>query len=144
MLAVVARKGDRHHNAKRAKARAAVQIVDDPDLYEAPAVHPLDVHEQPLQLPCGCRIIQRLQFERKSLVYFAIVWVARSPLGGWQEQYSCDTGHGYFHEHPSGHRTPRDRKDLRPLYTHVDVQECYDEAYDLVQDRHDKDCRRES
>ncbi|WP_417506201.1 hypothetical protein [Microbacterium sp.] len=140
----MARKGDRHRTAKQAKAQAAVVLAAPVDLYLAPSPHPMDVHEQPLQLPCGCRIIQRLQFERKALAYFAIVWVAREPLGGWEEQYSCDTAHGYFHEHVHGHRRARDRNDLRPLYTHVDVQECYDEGYDLVQNRHDRDCRRES
>jgi hypothetical protein len=143
-LAVVARKGDRQRAAKRAKADASAISVPPLSLYEPPAAHPLDVHEQPLQLPCGCRIVQRLEFERGVLVRFAIVWATRSALGGWEEQYSCDTGHGYFHEHTHGHQIQKDRRNLRPLHTQVDVQECYDEGYDLVQDRHDRDCRRES
>lgn len=140
----MARKGDRAKNAKRERARLA-KTPPRVDLYEDSSDIEADEQEMVVDLwPCGCRIVQRLRFdERKTLTFFAIMWIDRGSLGTWIEQYSCDTGHGYYHEHVSGHRMPGDRRNIRPLYAQVDVQECFDLGYDRVQDRHDRDCRRD-
>lgn len=133
----MARKQERMHNAKRARAERAKSEVS---LYEVP--DDLDLREEtyPTDLVCGCRIVQRLVSADFALVYFAIVWAKKVDVDEWEEQYSCDTGHGHFHEHVTGHRKPNDARILRPLYSHVDVQECFDRGYDLVQDRHDQNC----
>lgn len=133
----MARKQERMQNAKRVRALRAKSEVH---LYEVAA--DLEVREEtyPTDLVCGCRIVQRLVSSHFALVYFAIVWVKKVDLEEWEEQYSCDTGHGHFHEHVTGHRKPNDARNLRPLYSHVDVQECFDRGYDLVHDRHDRNC----
>ncbi|WP_147040598.1 hypothetical protein [Microbacterium aerolatum] len=133
----MARKQERMHNAKRARAERAKSEVS---LYEVP--DDLDLREEtyPTDLVCGCRIVQRLVSADFALVYFAIVWAKKVDVDEWEEQYSCDTGHGHFHEHVTGYRKPNDARILRPLYSHVDVQEFFDRGYDLVQDRHDQNC----
>ncbi|MDT3331389.1 hypothetical protein Q9S78_11990 [Microbacterium sp. KSW-18] len=111
----------------------------DVQLYEAPA----DVTEQKFDvaMPCGCHIIQRQLLAQHKMVFFAIVWAQKVALGNLREQYSVDTGHGWFHEHVTGHQKSNDRRDLRALYSQVDVQESFDPGYDRVQDRHDQGCR---
>lgn len=94
-----------------------------------------------MALMCGCHIVQRQVTHRGVLVHFAILWIHLGPSGNWEEQYSVDTGHGHFHEHVFVHRRSGDRKNLRPLYSQVDVQEGFDQGCDLVQDRHDSSCR---
>ncbi|MEW1707007.1 hypothetical protein AB0230_07170 [Microbacterium sp. NPDC089190] len=135
-LMFMARRSDRRQQAKR--DRAALSATPEPTLYE----HPLDAEEEryPVALMCKCRISQRLLTVDHALVYFAIVWSRRNSFGTWTERYSVDTGHGYFHEHTAGHQRPNDRRDIRPLYSQVDVQECFDNGYDRVQSRHDHMC----
>lgn len=134
----MARKQERMQNAKR--ARAVGRSQREAELYETPSGENHREETYPTDLICGCRIAQRLIYADFALIYFAIVWVKRVDLDEWQEQYSCDTGHGYFHEHVTGHRKPHDSRNLRPLYSQVDVQECFDRGYDLVHDRHDQNC----
>lgn len=44
-----------------------------------------------------------------------------------------------LHEHISGHKRKNDRRDIRPLYTQVDVQESLDDAADpLVLEKYRK------
>lgn len=136
-LMFMARRGDRERAAKR--VRAEMSKVPEVELYEAPA-GAVEVRYN-VGLMCGCQVSQRLLNVHHSLVFFAIVWSQRTTFGGWVERYSVDSGHGYYHEHVSGHQEPDDRRDLRPLYSQVDVQECFDPGYDRVQDRHDRDCR---
>jgi len=134
----MANRNDRKRNAKR--DRAASAAVLEPILYEDPTVGNDDQLEFPVDLLCGCKISQRIRYDNGVVVFFAIIWSKRDSFGGWQEMYSCDSGHGYFHEHVTGHRKQNDRRDVRALYSQVDVQECFDPAYDKVQDRHDKEC----
>lgn len=112
----------------------------EPEFFEDPTVGDQDQYEFPVDLVCGCKISQRLRYKDGALVFFAIIWSRRDTFGNWEEQYSCDSGHGYFHEHIWGHRKPDDRRDIAPLYSQVYVQECFDQAYDRVQDRHDNQC----
>lgn len=128
---------DRARNAKRDRGRRGELPIED--LYAAPSEVTED--EYPVALMCGCRIVQRLQFARGTLVFFAIMWIKRDGFGKWEEQHSVDTGHGYFHEHTHGHRRANDRRNVKPLYSQLDVQECFDDGYDLVQNRHDRECR---
>lgn len=127
-------------NAKRARQQAA-RDANARELYEAPTVGVrTDVY--PIDLECRCRIVQRLvvlEAEFK-LVEFAIVWTRRASDGDWREVYSCDTKHGSYHEHVTGHQHPNDSRKLSPLYSQVDVQECHDQAYVQVMNNHDKKC----
>lgn len=78
------------------------------------------------------RLMQRLVRADGKLVEYAIV-LTRHQGGEWTEVYSVDTKHGVLHEHISGHRRANDRRDIRPLYTQVDVQESFDDpATELV------------
>lgn len=131
-------RSDRRRNARRDRAVAAK--VPDLLLFEDPTEGTQNEAEYPVELPCSCRISQRLRYQNGALVFFAIIWSRRDTFGNWREQYSCDSGHGYFHEHLWGHQRKNDRRNVRPLYSQVDVQECFDPAYDKVQDQHDKNC----
>ncbi|MDN3309542.1 hypothetical protein QWJ90_01220 [Microbacterium oryzae] len=135
----MARKGDRHKNAKKASKLLATQPIEA--LYEAPSGFDVEEITIPVDLICGCRIVQRDCYQNHLLVQFAIMWITRDALGRWVEQYSCDSQHGYFHEHLTGHRKNDDRRNISALRSQVDVQECFDRAYDLVHDRHDNYCR---
>jgi hypothetical protein len=102
-----------------------------PEVYEHPCNENLcDESRLPVELDIGSRIDQRFHYQRMRPVFFALVF---SVWDGerWVERYSVDTAHGYLHDHPTGHRTD-DRRDIQPLYSQIDVQECYDQAYDLV------------
>lgn len=133
----MASRRDRREQAKRARRKAS--LVPEAELYRAPED---GTQENTVQadLVCGCRIVTRTRYLYASPVYFAILWVRESSSGQWIEQYSCDSGHGHYHEHVHGHRG-KDRRDIMPLHTQVDVQECWDDAYDRVTRRHDQSCR---
>lgn len=133
----MARRSDRRARAKR--ERSAYAVPPSTQLFEAPAG--AEESEYPVALMCGCRITQRFLHFNHTLVFFAVVWSERTAFGRFIERYSVDTGHGHYHEHTSGHQRPNDRRDLRPLLSQVDVQECFDDGYDRVQDRHDHFCR---
>ncbi|MFP5290190.1 MAG: hypothetical protein ACLGH5_04260 [Actinomycetes bacterium] len=127
----MANRQDRRRNATRARKKVAVSL----EVYERPA----DGCEEmriPVPMPHPrFRITQRLVSYRHQLVEFAVIlseWDGR----GWEEVYSVDTCHGYLHEHIHGHRKPNDRRDIKPLFTQVDVQESLDFAYDKVRDHY--------
>ena len=84
------------------------------------------------------RLSQRLVTHESKLVEYALV-LSRQQGGDWVEVYSLDTKHGYLHEHISGHARKGDRRDVRPLYTQVDVQESLDDpASQMVQAKYRK------
>jgi len=132
-IAVMAGRGDRIRNGRRGREPA----LPEPDLFHRPEAILCEKTEVPVDLTKpGHRIVQSLWYFDFRLVYFAILWIELTP-NGWRERYSVDTGHGYFHEHTHGH-AKADRKDIKPLYTYVDVQECFDEGYDLVHGKYVK------
>ncbi|QUW18907.1 hypothetical protein [Agrococcus sp. Marseille-Q4369] len=130
----------RRRDAKKHRAR----VADAPpeSWYEMDPDEVFEEHEMPIAMPCNCcRIVQRNRYVQHSLAFFAIVWTRRDGFGRWIEQYSVDTGHGYFHEHVHGHQRPNDRRNIRPLRAQVDVQECFDEGYDQVHARQQRGCK---
>lgn len=130
----MAGKQERVNNEKR--QRAALRKADA-SRYVAPEG---EEQEWPADLGCGCRIVSRAVYAEYLLVQFAVIWVHRIDIDEWEEMYSVDTAHGSYHEHVTGHKKKPDARELRPLYTQVDVQECFDAAYDRVLDRHDRSC----
>lgn len=125
-------------NEKRAKAAARGSGV--PALYEPPTGVVSREDTYPTDLVCGCRIIQRLVYVDFLLVSFAIVWAVRVGEDTWEEEYSCDSGHGHFHQHIFGHKKPNDARNIMPLYSQADVEQCFDKGYDLVEAHHEKHC----
>lgn len=90
------------------------------------------VEQIPVELDPGNELLLVIHYDdRRKVVWFAIL-LNRVENARGREIYSVDTGHGYFHEHTSGHQKPNDRKDLEPLYSQVSVQESYDVGYELV------------
>ena len=123
----MASKQDRIQNAHRGKK--GEYVAPEPERY---------VHEQKA---CSCEefvwqvalsapgheIVQRVHYENGKPTFFAVVHTFDSA-----EEYSVDTAHGVLHDHPTGHKEPGDRREIRPLYSQVEVQEAFDEGYDLA------------
>lgn len=129
-----------HQRHRKADDRASKNKTIEPEssLY----VHDKNIcdcriEEIPVTIDQDRLITQVLHFDsRNKLVFFAVVYTKLDSSGRGTELYSVDTGHGHFHEHTTGHRKRNDRKNIAPLYTQVDVQECFDEGYDLVFEKH--------
>lgn len=94
------------------------------------------IEDMPLDIDDHRQIRQVLHFSNgNKLVWFAVLYYKIENDRG-SELYSVDTNHGHFHEHTHGHRKRNDRRNIRPLYTQVDVQESFDPGYDLVYEKH--------
>lgn len=94
------------------------------------------IEQLPVELEGDKEILLVLHYDdRGKLVWFAILLNSVTD-GRGAELYSVDTSHGHYHEHRTGHKRRNDRKDIRPLYSQVNVQESYDHGYDLVMARY--------
>lgn len=76
-------------------------------------------------------IQQRLSYQQHKLVSFFIGLFAVDGEVN-KELYSVDTHHGWLHAHIYGHQSPQDRRDVRQLFSQQDVEESFEEAYDMV------------
>ena len=125
------RYGRQHRDRQRRESRAQQGVTTQP-LFERPdsgcveTRHPVELEDRDF------RLNQRLVTHEEKLVEYALV-LTRFQGGRWVEVYSIDTRHGALHEHISGHQRDNDRRDIRALYTQVDVQESLDDpAWELV------------
>ncbi len=78
------------------------------------------------------RIDQRLVTHETKLVEYAVVLSRRWRDGPWDQVYMVDTLHGTLHEHLSGHHRDNDGREIRAMYTQVDVQESLDDPAMLM------------
>lgn len=121
---------ERHKQEKRLRARRPTVELE---LYvHEKASCDCRVEEIPVEIEEGKQIYQALHYDEKSkLVWFAVLF-NRLRDGRGEELYSVDTSHGHFHEHTTGHKKRNDRRNIRPLYSQVNVQESFDTGYDMV------------
>lgn len=122
---------DRQRRDTRAQWSATTQGFYEPSTTGCPETR----QEYELDDP-DFRLMQRLIVCDNKLVEYAIV-LTRFQAERWVEVYSVDTRHGTLHEHKSGHQRSGDRRDVRPLYTQVDVQESFDDpAMEMVLEKY--------
>ncbi len=126
---------NRIENDRKAR-RMAKGFSPELELYTPPDDDACEIQEQELWLSAQNRIMLVMVLDNRRLVRFFVAWQTRDRDGDWTEKYSVCTKHGWLHEHTTGHHSPDDRKNRKPLYSQVDVQECYDEAYELVHGRY--------
>ncbi|MDR6867706.1 hypothetical protein J2Y69_002310 [Microbacterium resistens] len=110
--------------------------IDAETLYHPPEECDCVVLPQEIYLDATNQMLVVLYLHQQRLVRFFMAWQCRTRDGDWAERYSVCTLHGYLHEHTTGHSQPNDRRDVTPLYSQADVQECHDRAYDLVHTRY--------
>lgn len=116
-------RNDRQRNDKRARKAAEVELTtyekpNDPACIETRIPHDIDDPDYTISL--------RLVSLHGKLVEFSIV-LSQTFGNESVEVYSVDSQHGYLHEHIHGHNKPKDRRDIKPLFSQVDVQESFDE-----------------
>lgn len=117
--------GRQHRDLQRRATREQAEIVDQA-FFVKPDVGCIETRQEVELDDPEFRISQRLVSHDAKLVEYALV-LSRFQGGEWVEVYSMDTQHGVLHEHISGHKRKDDRRDLRVLYTQVDVQESLDD-----------------
>lgn len=133
----MARFGRQHDVARRRDAKRAEEEFtgqryvrpDDPMCEEVKVPYDIDDPEY--------LISQRLVYLGEKLVEFAII-LTRTPE--WAEPfevYSIDTKHGSLHEHVNGHHEHGTAREIKPLYSQVDVQESLDDpAMKMILERY--------
>ena len=132
----MARFGQQNRNLQRRETRA--QTIVSKSLFVKPESDCVEARQVVELEDPDFLLSQRLVTHNEKLVEYALV-LSRLQGGEWVEVYSIDTQHGTLHEHISGHKRKNDRRDIRPLYTQVDVQESIDEpAMQLVFEKYRK------
>lgn len=125
-----ARRDTKDHLALASAEVNAEQLYHPPDESECD-VDPSELYLDPLN-----RLHVTLYWRDGRLVRFFMAWQSREYRGDWDERYSVCTLHGYLHEHTSGHQVANDIRNVAPLYSQADVQDCHDQAYDMVHSRY--------
>lgn len=117
--------GKQHRDQSRRDARAQMNLPTQA-LY-IPDKTDCETFRQTVELEdLDFRLKQRLVRCNGKLVEFALI-LTRFQGYRWVEVYSIDSEHGMLHEHTSGHQRQDDRRDIRALYTQVDVQDSFDD-----------------
>lgn len=123
--------GRQHRDQQRREEKAMLAAAATNALYVKPESGCVETRQEVELEDPDFLYSQRLVIHENKLVEYALV-LCRLQGGEWVEVYSLDTRHGGLHEHISGHKRKDDKREIRPLYTQVDVQESLDTADQLV------------
>ena len=124
--------GRQQRERERREARAQMAAVSTGSLYMPPENGCVESRQQVELEDPDFRLDMRLVNSGDKLVEYAVVLSRRWRGGDWDQVYMVDTLHGTLHEHLSGHHQDGDSREIRPLYTQVDVQESLDDPATLM------------